>query len=320
VLSSGLPLQRSSLNDRDTQLAKWMNHEATLKSDGIIAGNTSAFGRFQWSCRPEAKLSHKYKFVYIMITKTGSSTVELGVLARLLCPLKLGETEHTNRLGSKVGSACTEGVPWDEWPEDEEQIARIWRDYFVFALARNVWMRAASAYSFLSATYRTDHGSLLSASPVLRAGTLAWPSWIEFCRDPSVLARRAFCIGRCSGWQGLLEHVAPQAPCLADRQGRPVVDFLADTQHLDEDLRIILSEIVRRVRASSSADTEHAQSVLHEVELHGVPKANAELSAGYRHDVRDRLEALFGSAQQLGCAEALSEAYAEDVLFLHSTT
>lgn len=245
----------------------------------------------------------KIRFHLLVGGEGASSSVELGVLAPLLCPPQPNASAVHNRLGILVHADCAAGIPWDEWPEQQEEVERLWRESFVFVVTRNVWLRAASAYHHLT--------SLEHARPSGSRDT-SWPSWEDFCQDPAGLSRWAFCGGRCWDWQLLLLHVAPQAPCLVDETGMSIVDYVLDVAHLERDLRIVMDEILRRA-------PQAIRDAVGSAGIPPIPWANAVLSKGSAEARAARLERLFGGANAERCIQGLAAAYAEDVRVLHGS-
>ena len=96
----------------------------------------------QRSCRGhvQAWVSHKYKFIYLRLLKSASSTV-LGALFQSIC----SKTDESGRARCKPDELAEVPNLKAGSPEALE-VDRWWREYFVFSFVRNPWSRLSSAY------------------------------------------------------------------------------------------------------------------------------------------------------------------------------
>lgn len=186
----------------------------------------------------------------------------------------------------------------------EAEIERIWSEYFVFGIVRNVWARTRSAYLFLNGS--AEEAALLGE----RARGSA--EWTTFCKDPSVLARRAFCSGFCHRWIQLMSHVQPQTACLRTVDGRSALDFIGTTESLEDDLFLAISEVNRRNLALK------LQTSLPALTWQGPPMwVNVVAGLTRLDQTGSELPSWLSDG---GCGAAIAEVYSEDVAWLHLET
>eukprot|EP01023_Acetabularia_acetabulum_P031399 TRINITY_DN29505_c0_g1_i7.p1 TRINITY_DN29505_c0_g1~~TRINITY_DN29505_c0_g1_i7.p1 ORF type:complete len:315 (+),score=33.31 TRINITY_DN29505_c0_g1_i7:1-945(+) len=200
-------------------------------------------------------ISHKYKFIYVGIPKTGyKTTTEL--FRKQVCN---GETK-----------GCFENILTLKLTR--QQYAKYLNEYFTFTFVRNPYNRAASAYFMMSKHFLKN--------PKLQKCA---PEFQNFCRDPYKLKEMCdvytqqkwqkqvqnyqnisnnnydndnnnhdedlpcCCIVNDLLYQDFLDqHFMPQAPCVFDNNGNSMVDFVGRLEFYEEDLGVILSELNRR--------------------------------------------------------------------------
>lgn len=167
---------------------------------------------------------------------------------------------------------------------------RQWQDYFVFGVIRNPFARFASAYEYISE--RMPEGC-----PV--------PDLHRTCRDPFLLAKTCRLTG-CCGESTIAHHVRhfiDQSSCLYTDDGEPAVDFIAETENLNEDLQTIVDVINhRRDQHLPPLEVKEGFSNVN-------PKAEGQLSKRPRHFAE-----LFESDD--GCIVELLRIYRKDFMLL----
>eukprot|EP00798_Chlamydomonas_sp_ICE-L_P021193 gene21193-28095_t len=161
-------------------------------------------------------INHHFKVIYVKSPKTGSTSI------LSLPPFK----------GQCKDEATSEDKQYCYLPVLKKEISpEIWMDYFVFAVARNPWERAVSMYHYLLAM---RHPTRL---PEARAnlkwwslqdtlfGACAKPTFLEFCRNPAIIALQGRLLGCGFGLHHDWHHVEPAAPCCTSRSGGLALDF-----------------------------------------------------------------------------------------------
>ena len=115
---------------------------------------------------------------------------------------------------------------------DEKQLEEWWKEYFVFGVVRNPFTRFTSGYSYLN--------TLMSDCPK--------PSFKQACYDPFIQVKICGIADCC--FLGSVPHnvhyMADQSSCFFTEGGELSVDFIAETENLEDDSRIILEELNRR--------------------------------------------------------------------------
>ncbi|GAB4814794.1 hypothetical protein N2152v2_001840 [Parachlorella kessleri] len=183
-------------------------------------------------------VSHRYKFIYVRHPKTASISI-----------LKyFTECNPTDRPRLTPGPACMSQLPAD-LPAAE--VARLFRDYFVFTVVRNPLQRALSSYKFLVGRMVGSGGA------ACRAGM----SWDAYCADPLSLGAICHTTPACCAFPSgfFWHHTLDQARCMVTAAAAPggregeggaevgwAVDYIARVEHLEEDLEEVFAEIDRR--------------------------------------------------------------------------
>merc|ERR1711892_2137 len=118
----------------------WIRRHASTRSHSAVT-----FREIGWGCFPGnqssfgaqvVRLSHRYRFIFVLTAKA-ASTSTVQHLEAILCDAWRMENAHNT--SDTVGS-CRGITFWDEWPaHNSTEITRIWSEYFVFSIVRNVW-------------------------------------------------------------------------------------------------------------------------------------------------------------------------------------
>ncbi|KAL4440666.1 hypothetical protein ABPG77_000375 [Micractinium sp. CCAP 211/92] len=193
-------------------------------------------------------VNHLYKVVYLRHAKTASSS--------LLCHFR------GCRAGDSGGqaSAALSFEPLQMLTGQE--LADLWRTYFVVTFVRNSYQRAVSSYRMM----------MRNLSP---AGSANY-GWDDFCADPagfaSVCANDRLCSKK--GVDFVWDHIQPQADCMRAADGGWAVDFIGRTEHIDEDLTAVLAEVDKR-RPTDAPPVRPPEKQLDNVNGRGCNEAEA---------------------------------------------
>lgn len=153
-------------------------------------------------------MSHKYKFIYIHVLKSGGSTIK-HFLKRGLCQVsELHEPCKNDESYFFVNQSCNDMVK--EHP-----------DYFVWAMVRNPFSRMYSAYSMLAHNPRDENSKNISFS--------------DFVMGNGKFRKR---LSRKS-----VDHYDPQQSFLFDENECPNFDYVGKLENMDEDMAFILKQI-----------------------------------------------------------------------------
>ena len=152
-------------------------------------------------------VSHKYKFTYVHVLKSGGMTVK-AFLKRALC----GTTQMPCPKGRDV-------------LEILDCAAALYQhaDYFVFSFVRNPYSRLYSGYSMAMLYDKNENASLLPQ--------VSFEDFVVKRETRSALSRVSE------------THYAPQSAFLFDRTHCPVFDFVGRLERFHEDLETVLSVI-----------------------------------------------------------------------------
>eukprot|EP01025_Chloroclados_australasicus_P045028 TRINITY_DN4909_c0_g1_i8.p3 TRINITY_DN4909_c0_g1~~TRINITY_DN4909_c0_g1_i8.p3 ORF type:complete len:218 (-),score=6.83 TRINITY_DN4909_c0_g1_i8:648-1301(-) len=139
-------------------------------------------------------------------------------------------------------------------PEAAEQM---WRDYFVFAVARNPFSRSASAYNYLLGRRRRTSGGNYT-------GQCADPDFEQFCKAPYILGvqtRQHACLKNQD--QHDFFHVENQAQCYKTADGQIALDFVVSLENLESDFKQLTREIIQH---NGGAQDEYLFSISQELQ------------------------------------------------------
>eukprot|EP00210_Caulerpa_lentillifera_P004375 g4173.t1 len=214
---SMLPFERISpeaFNARNQLYERWMEH---CKEGHCSDHLDLAFP----TCK--AAINHHYKFIWMRGTKVGGTA-----------------------LREPLGWVCGDNFQIDDLKVNDEycsislfnnatldDVRKWWKEYFVFDIIRNPYIRFASGEQYIAPKIRDACNETLSFS--------------EVCRSP--YEHTHYCLNHecCKGdVEHHFLHMASQSQCLFDTNLNPVVDYLGETETLEEDTYTIISEINRR--------------------------------------------------------------------------
>lgn len=130
-----------------------------------------------------------------------------------------------------------------------EDARKWWKEYFVFDIVRNPYIRFASGEVTPLRLCMSSCFAFLQQyiAPKVRISCNETLSFGEVCKSP--YGHTQYCLTHdcChSDVEHHFLHMASQSQCLFDSNLRPVVDYLGETETLEEDTHLIISEINRR--------------------------------------------------------------------------
>lgn len=167
-------------------------------------------------------ISDAYRFIYVKVAKTASSTILVGYLRPTLCPVEKGAPPMAGFFKEKharYNSNCsaTRFLPLESDCFPCIHIPRWkWLHYFVFTSVRNPIDRAISSYLYCK-------------------GEAPFSKW---CVNPDVGPG-----GFCREGPGPNIHWGHQYPYMCTSGGQCIVDFVLRMENLEEDLNLITASI-----------------------------------------------------------------------------
>lgn len=173
----------------------------------------------------EVNINHHYKFIFIKGKKVGGTTVRnnLGWICNDWWKVPPGTTmPYCSKQYHKEPNL------------DETQLEEWWKEYFVFGVVRNPFTRFTSGYVYLN--------TFMKSCPK--------PSFKQTCYDPFIQAKICGIASCCfHGSVGHhVHHMTDQSSCFFTEGGELAVDFVAETEELQEGLQIIVEEANKRRR------------------------------------------------------------------------
>lgn len=163
-------------------------------------------------------LSHKHRFLYIHVLKSGGMTMK-AFLKKALCG---GSTQMPCVSGTNVLQIVDCGTALSHYPE-----------YFVFSFVRNPYSRLYSGYSMATMYGKEEVGS----NDLQRRREEKVVSFRDFALQPRVRQHVS---------QVSTSHYVPQSAFLYDKNSCPVFDYIGRLEHFQEDLLEILKLIGSR--------------------------------------------------------------------------
>lgn len=82
---------------------------------------------------------HRYKYIYIRTPKAASTSIVNA----------LGECDNVRTRGYNSSSCMALHFYWNSTVLEQDNLQKMWKDYFVFGFVRNPWRRAYSLYKYL---------------------------------------------------------------------------------------------------------------------------------------------------------------------------
>eukprot|EP00210_Caulerpa_lentillifera_P000405 g395.t1 len=170
-------------------------------------------------------INHHYKFIWIKGHKVAGTAMRAPLGS--LC----GDTW---KVGPNVSfEYCSEPL-FRQKNVTVSDIAKWWKEYFVFGIVRNPYTRFASAAEYLRLWFDAECDDR--------------PQFKDICLDPYVEVR--FCKTRTCCFDNAVEHhyrhFMDQSSCLFTDALMPAVDYLGETETLEKDFEEIIQEINRR--------------------------------------------------------------------------
>ncbi len=174
------------------------------REDGVERSSMQIGGGGSWDSG--CAISHKYKFVYIHVLKSGGSALKTFI-RRSFCGEDDPQCDKADRqIISPI--ACTVAV-------------RKHPDYFFWSFVRNPFSRMYSMYSMMEGFPR-------------RGKSFADFSFDQFILHPEERSKYT---------KMSPSHYVPQTSFLFDRNGCPAIDFLGRVEHFDEDMNVLLKHL-----------------------------------------------------------------------------
>ncbi len=177
---------------------------SVLREDGVKRARMQVGGSASWDSG--CVISHKYKFVYAHVLKSGGSALKTFI-RRSFC----GEEDPDCRKADKQiisPASCSTAI--SKHP-----------DYFFWSFVRNPFSRMYSMYS------------MMEGFPV-RGKSFADFPFDAFVLNPNERSQYT----RMSS-----SHYVPQHKFLFDSNGCPSIDFFGRVEHFDEDLKVVLKHL-----------------------------------------------------------------------------
>ncbi|CAD7696363.1 unnamed protein product [Ostreobium quekettii] len=169
-------------------------------------------------------INHDYRFIWVKGYKVGGTAMR-GSLG-WLCDDSWWVPQDADL------SHCSTPL-WKNSSLTAQQAQEWWREYFVFGVVRNPLARFSSGYEYIS--QRMPENCTVPGMPAA-------------CRDPYVFAKTCRATACCnnSTVDHHVRHFGDQARCLFSQSDAPAVDFIAETENLDDDLEAIVNIINER--------------------------------------------------------------------------
>ena len=180
-------------------------------------------------------ISHKYKFIFIHVPKTGGTSIKHALIDRGLLDGK-PDWRISKEDAKKYGLDEKRIKVWVGHLTAREQKKivgeEIWNSYFKFAFVRNPWERTLAAYK-----YMLQNTGFWRAHPLkfLCARVLSFKLWVQ-----------------------LKKRVLRQNKFLSDKEGNLLVDFVGRFENLQEDFNKACDRIgVTRTELPHVNKSEH---------------------------------------------------------------
>ncbi|KAL3776243.1 hypothetical protein ACHAWO_007816 [Cyclotella atomus] len=159
-------------------------------------------------------VSHKYKFVYIHVLKSGGTATK-EFIRKSLCGENDKDCSHVDR---KIVSSVSCKLAMRQYP-----------DYFTFTFVRNPFLRMYSMYSMSDG---------FPVSPSLRGHVTERMPFENFVRMTPKERKQYTKMHQ--------SHYYPQSDFILSKSNCPAFDFLGRVEHFDEDMRTILEYLNAR--------------------------------------------------------------------------
>jgi hypothetical protein len=151
-------------------------------------------------------ISHKYRFIFIHIPKTGGVSI-FNSLLPYLGPNDISiDSEKRHTEGKKIELFLSQIY-------GEEKAKEIWKNYFKFAFVRNPYDRVLSNYFYVRNT--PEH--------------IAYKNYLDY-----------------KSFKDAIKNIAIGRPCyeyIIDDEGKIIVDFIGRFENLQEDFNIICDKL-----------------------------------------------------------------------------
>lgn len=174
-------------------------------------------------------VNHDYRFFWIKTRKTGGTSLKASL--GFVCEDPWGNPKHSDT------QYCS-SAPWRKPVPAEGDPETWWKEYFVFTTVRNPYSHFASGHSFS------------------RRWNCMKQTFGEGCRNPFLLGDDCSKGTCCRPSVAYLRHVREHTSCMFTKDGELAVDFISQTENIDEDFPIIIKEINKRRRKGVPALSE----------------------------------------------------------------
>eukprot|EP01025_Chloroclados_australasicus_P043452 TRINITY_DN4650_c1_g2_i1.p1 TRINITY_DN4650_c1_g2~~TRINITY_DN4650_c1_g2_i1.p1 ORF type:complete len:358 (-),score=22.14 TRINITY_DN4650_c1_g2_i1:3794-4867(-) len=169
-----------------------------------------------------AFVSHKYRFIFVKQLVTYSEDFFKNVLGGECT----GEDQDSHCMIRLVNM-------------DEDEAEHCWKNYFVFTIVRNPWVRAIRTFQMLQRTEFLDV-----------TNSKCFTQREHFCQHPFRLMQKCLELPECCKQQSdnVFVQLHRQSNCLRNSNGQAVIDYIARAEHLEEDLNAAIDIINEKYR------------------------------------------------------------------------
>ena len=164
------------------------------------------------------RISHKYKFIYIALPKTGSSSVRKAL--DIYSDIRSKEADHEPPYG--IHTSVSELKPhFDKMEWD-------WNDYFKFTIVRNPWSRLVSNYNYkMKSKYMWE--------TYKKGNSTHYKECVKFAEKFKNFKNYVMSDGR--------ELLTPLTWYIGDHSGNILIDYAGKNENLQNDFDTICDKI-----------------------------------------------------------------------------
>jgi len=160
-------------------------------------------------------ISHRYKFIFIHIYKTGGSSIDESL------------NKYCEEIDRSQFHASAKTVK--NYLSDETGTHNIWDEYFTFAMVRNPWDFCVSLYHWLVQNEEHDMNGYVG-------GLSGFSEFLEHLETPG-LSQQQFEHGSFQSYR------RPLKSFVTDKAGNLIVDFVGRFEDFSEDFQFICRKI-----------------------------------------------------------------------------